>query len=113
MCNQISNTAVIGPETVILPKVNTHPNMHSDDMQLPTDGVLFAVEQSSRNSNVAVIDYSEEAIPERDPNYRPVSDALYDSPTTEVLSAEERRELARCLQQLGMNAVRAAVIASL
>jgi hypothetical protein len=106
---QIPNTAVIGPETVVLPKVK----LASDNKQPAADGVLFAVEQSSQNSQDTVIDYSEEAIPERDPNYRPVSDALYDSPTTEVLSAEERRELARCLEQLGMNAVRAAVIASL
>ena len=61
----------------------------------------------------AVIDYSEEAIPERDPAYRPLDDTLYKAQTVEVVPAEVRLALARRLEQLGMSGARAAMVASL
>jgi hypothetical protein len=62
---------------------------------------------------VVAIDYSEEAIPERDPAYRPLDDTLYKVQTVEVMPAEVRQQLARRLEQLGMNSARAAMVASL
>jgi hypothetical protein len=59
------------------------------------------------------IDYSEEAIPERDPAYRPLDDTICESPTVELMPAEVRLALARELEQLGMNPTRAAMVASL
>jgi len=57
-------------------------------------------------------DYSEEAIPERDPAYDlPVGTGS--EPTVTVVSAEVRREMARRLQELGMSRARATLVASL
>ena len=58
-------------------------------------------------------DYSEEAIPERDPDYRLPRGTDYEARTVETVSAELRLELARRLQELGMSRARAAVLASL
>jgi hypothetical protein len=58
-------------------------------------------------------DYSEEAIPERDPAYRLSNGTLYETQTVEYMPAAERCALARCLEQLGMSASRAALVASL
>jgi hypothetical protein len=58
-------------------------------------------------------DYSEEAIPERDPAYRLPDAAPYETQTVEHLPAAERRVLARCLEQFGMNRARATIIAAL
>jgi len=77
-------------------------------------GVWFALEQPQPTSNKAgAVDYSEEAIPERDPAYRPLDDTLYKAQTVEVVPAEVRLALARSLEQLGMNGARAAMVASL
>jgi hypothetical protein len=59
------------------------------------------------------IDYSEEAIPERDPAYRLADGTVYETQTVEVMPAAARLALARCLEQLGMSASRAAMVASL
>jgi hypothetical protein len=58
-------------------------------------------------------DYSEEAIPERDPAYRLSDGTLHETQTVEYLPAAERLALARCLEQFGMNPARAALVASL
>ena len=58
-------------------------------------------------------DYSEEAIPERDPAYRLPDGTLHDEQTVAVMPAGARAALARVLVQLGMNATRAALVASL
>jgi hypothetical protein len=59
------------------------------------------------------IDYSEEAIPERDPAYRLSDGTCDDTQTVDHLSAAERLALARCLEQLGMSRARATFAASL
>jgi hypothetical protein len=58
-------------------------------------------------------DYSEEAIPERDPAYRPLDDTICETPTIEVVPAEMRLALARYLEQLGMSPARATMVANL
>jgi hypothetical protein len=58
-------------------------------------------------------DYSEEAISERDPAYRTLDGTLYDTQTIDDMRSDERLALARCLEQLGMSAVRAALVANL
>jgi hypothetical protein len=58
-------------------------------------------------------DFSEEAIPERDPAYRLPAGTLYETQTVELLSAAGRLALARCLMQLGVSASRAAFVANL
>jgi hypothetical protein len=59
------------------------------------------------------IDYSEEAIPERDPAYRLPGGTLYETQTVEYISAAKRLALIRSLEQLGMSPARAAMVASL
>jgi hypothetical protein len=83
--------------------------------QLPAADVLPAVEWRLPKSegDSPCRDYSEEAIPERDPAYNLPCGTDNAEPTIEALSAEGRRELARRLQQLGMSRARAAVVASL
>jgi hypothetical protein len=84
------------------------------DQELAKIGVRFAGEQPQPTSNKAgAVDYSEEAIPERDPAYRPLDDTLYKGQTVEVVPAEVRLALARRLEQLGMNSARAAMVARL
>ncbi len=59
-------------------------------------------------------DYSEEAIPERDPAYRLSDGTLHETQTTvEYLPAAERLALSRCLEELGISPARAAFVASL
>jgi hypothetical protein len=58
-------------------------------------------------------DYSEEAIPERDPAYHPSDATLYETQTFAHNSTTERLALARCLEKLGMSRARATVVASL
>jgi hypothetical protein len=58
-------------------------------------------------------DYSEEAIPERDPAYCLPVGTSYDETTIEVVSKEERLEFVRQLRQLGMSYNRAFVLAIL
>jgi hypothetical protein len=58
-------------------------------------------------------DYSEEAIPERDPSYRTGNGTLHEEQTVDDMSAEMRNALARRLVKLGMNASRAMMVASL
>jgi hypothetical protein len=62
---------------------------------------------------VLCCDYSEEAIPERDPAYRLPDGTECGEPTVEAVSAEMRLDLARRLQELGMSTSRAAFVASL
>jgi hypothetical protein len=58
-------------------------------------------------------DYSEEALPERDPSYQLADGTLYETQTVEHLPAAERLALARCLEELGMSRARATLVASL
>ena len=58
-------------------------------------------------------DYSEEAIPERDPAYRLSDGTFDDSRTVDELPVTERLALARRLEQLGMSPTRAAFAAGL
>jgi hypothetical protein len=64
-------------------------------------------------SELSRTDYSEEAIPERDPAYRTLDATLYEAQTVEDMPAEVRRALARSLEQLGMCPSRAALVVSL
>lgn len=63
-------------------------------------------------SEAAGPDYSEEAIPERDPAYRLPPGTDYEARTVEAVSAKIRLDLANRLQQLGMSPARAALVAS-
>jgi hypothetical protein len=58
-------------------------------------------------------DYSEDALPERDPSYRLPEGTCGDSQTVVYLPRAERLALARCLVQLGMSQTRAQFVASL
>jgi hypothetical protein len=58
-------------------------------------------------------DYSEEAIPERDPAYRLAVGTCYDEATIEVVSTEARLDIVRQLQQHGMSYVRALALSNL
>jgi hypothetical protein len=59
------------------------------------------------------IDYSAEAIPERDPAYLRPDGTLYEAQTVEAMAADVRLALTRSLVQLGMSAARAAIVARL
>src|SRR5262249_17983162 len=59
------------------------------------------------------IDYSEEAIPERDPVYQLPDGTSHEAQTAEYVSAADRLALARCLEQLGIRPATAALVASL
>jgi hypothetical protein len=60
-----------------------------------------------------VADYSEEAIPERDPAYRLPEGTFCDTQTVDYISTAERLALIRSLEEFGMSAARAALVASL
>ena len=60
-----------------------------------------------------ITDHSEEAISERDPAYRRLAGTLCDPETAEYASPEERRALARCLEELGMSPAKVAFVARL
>jgi hypothetical protein len=83
--------------------------------QLTTPNILRAAGTRLPKSikDTACCDYSEEAIPERDPAYHLPHGTDNEEPTIEAVSAEVRLELARRLQQLGMSRSRAAAVASL
>jgi hypothetical protein len=83
--------------------------------QLPTAKVLRAVESwpPEPKSQSLCRDYSDEAIPERDPAFRLPGGTDHAEPTVEALSAAVRLDLARRLEQLGMSHARAAAVASL
>jgi hypothetical protein len=68
---------------------------------------------SSSIDQTTCTDYSEEAIPERDPAYRLPYGTLSETQTIEHMSAAKRIALACCLEQLGMSPGRAALMASL
>lgn len=59
------------------------------------------------------VDYSEEAIPERDPAYRTLDGTFDETQTIEEMSADSRLALAQCLTQLGMTPAKAMLVASL
>jgi hypothetical protein len=61
----------------------------------------------------APIDFSEEAIPERDPAYQLCDGTVADTQTVEHLSAAERLAIARQLEELGLTPARAAALASM
>ena len=58
-------------------------------------------------------DYSEEAIPERDPAFHLVDMSPSDTLTIEIVPVDKRHALARRLEELGMKSARAALVASL
>jgi hypothetical protein len=87
-------------------KFNKEPA--TSDLPLAGDGLLL-----NSNAERPCADYSEEAIPERDPAYRLQDGTLKETHTVEYLPAAERIALARQLEQLGMSAARAAVVANL
>jgi hypothetical protein len=64
-------------------------------------------------ADVSYRDYDEEAIPERDPDYRLPHGTGDEHPTVEAMSAELIHELACRLQNLGMSQARAAAVVSL
>ncbi len=78
--------------------------------ELPRAGVRLL---PASNDQPGGIDYSEDAIPERDPSYRLPGGTLSETRTVEHLPAAERLALARCLEQLGMSRARALIVASL
>jgi hypothetical protein len=69
--------------------------------------------QPSSDGDFDDIDYSEEAIPERDPSYQLSDATLHQTQTVEYLTAAERFLLARCLERFGMSRARATVVANL
>jgi hypothetical protein len=68
---------------------------------------------STSNDESNCDDYGQEAIPERDPAYRTPDGTRYEGQTVEVIPTDVRLALARCLEQFGMSAARAAVLATL
>jgi len=58
-------------------------------------------------------DYSEEAIPERDPAYRGFEGTLHQEQTVDDVPAEVRRARARQLERFCMSAARAAMVTNL
>jgi hypothetical protein len=92
-------------------KLSTRGMFHEQ----PTADVRPAVERRLPKSewDSGYHDYSEEAIPERDPAYRLHIGTGYEHATVEAVSAEVRRDLARRLQELGMSGARATFVASL
>ena len=83
---------------------------HLEETQLD---VLLLYERFLAAAKPTRTDYSEEAIPERDPAYRMHDGTLYEVQTVEVMPSAVRRALARCLEELGMSPSRAAMVASL
>jgi hypothetical protein len=82
---------------------------------LPTAVLLRAVESrpSPWQNHADDHDFSEEAIPERDPAYHLPDGTGYTEPTVEAMPPEVSLDLARRLQQLGMSQARAALVVSL
>jgi hypothetical protein len=72
-----------------------------------------ADEQRATGLGGECTDYSEEAIAERDPAFRPMDGTLSEAQTVDVVPADVRLALARSLEQLGMTPARAALVASL
>ena len=66
-----------------------------------------------KKNDQVCLDYSEEAIPERDPAYRLPAGTCCQTQTIEHLPAAKRLALARSLKQLGMSQARALLLASL
>src|SRR5262249_39881515 len=76
-------------------------------------GVAGEELQLSSTGERSRADYSEEAIPERDPAYRMLDGTIYETQTVDAMPADLRLALARYLEHLGMSAARAAMVASL
>src|SRR5262249_24873731 len=79
-------------------------------VDLPLAGDRFPPDSNDRG---ICTDYSEEAIPERDPAYRLPYGTFQETRTVEDVPAADRSALDRCLEQLGMSAARAAMVAGL
>src|SRR5262249_39311925 len=90
--------------SVLLPyeKVHTAGTFHeapaTTDLPLADDRLL-----PNQQDEWTCTDYSEEAIPERDPAYRLPAGTDYGTKTVDYMPAAERRALARCLEELGMS----------
>jgi hypothetical protein len=75
--------------------------------------ILVNADKDVKAGERASADYSEEAIPERDPAFRTLDGTLHEEQTVDELPAAVRLDLARRLQEIGMSATRAAMVVSL
>jgi hypothetical protein len=80
---------------------------------MSSDTVAFGAALPSGKDAWDGADYSEEAIPERDPGYRTPGGTLHEDQTVDAVPADVRHALRRALEQLGMSPARAAAVASL
>ena len=83
---------------------------HLEETQLD---VLLLYERFLAAAKPTRTDYSEEAIPERDPAHQTHNGTLYETQTIEDMPAHVRLSLARQLEALGMSPARAAMVSSL
>src|SRR5438874_5774158 len=93
------NNAAESVEANVLP-YDIVTEMEKIDEELAMTGVRFdeeRLEQSAKAEGIAIY-YSDEALPERDPAYRPIDDTLYKAQMVEVIPAEMRLALARSLE---------------
>jgi hypothetical protein len=93
-------------------RVKVNQNSAAGVVRSP-EPITKILESDEAKGEPARTDYSEDAIPERDPAYSLLDGTLHEEPTVDELSAEARLALARCLEQLGMSASRAAMVARL
>jgi len=106
------------PEKKLFGALLPYENLHgaADLNEATATGILpfsgTSLSSSPKNDQIGT-DYSEEAIPERDPAYRLSDGTLYETQTVEHLPAAERFALARYLEQLGMSRARAALVVSI
>jgi hypothetical protein len=80
-------------------------------MEAPATSEILILD--NRLSSFAGIDYSEEAIPERDPSYCTPDGTRHDAQTVDAMPPAMRLALVRSLEKLGMSAIRAAAVARL
>jgi hypothetical protein len=99
---------ILGPYETLLTLGNLDRPMPSAEDLPPIESRMTR----SKNES-ACRDFSEEAIPERDPAYRLPDCSDGEALTVESVSAEMRVELACRLLELGMSRARAAVLANL
>ena len=91
-------------------------NCHEEekrDALVPYEKLLLGVPSADDQRTRTCTDYSEEAIPERDPAYQLPRGTLYETQTVEFMPQAKRLALVQRLMQFGMSASRAALVASL
>src|SRR5437899_349919 len=102
----VLNNAIKDPEADVLPGEKLLTEIGTFNEEPATAGVLLAghgLHLSSKGERTRT-DYSEEAIPERDPAYHTHDGTLNETQTVEHMRSDVRLALARCLEQLGMSA---------